>query len=132
MKLTTKERKAVRELLILAKTRLWDGQGAKVPQGKYAYICTCIHPYIYVFGAPCPPAATLTSQFIHARLSGFSSLVGWLKDADPDGVGRGIDERSDAEHENKEYRLVVHYTFNAPKLQATRHAWIDSMIAELT
>ena len=122
MELTTEQRREVREVLIRAKTCLWDGRGDVIPRGKYVHICTCIYPYNYV---PCmtrTPAIILADQFIHARLSGTSTLVIWLMHADPDGVDPGVDE---------EARLWAHYGLNTPKLQATRHAWIDSMIAEL-
>jgi len=72
------------------------------------------------------PAIILADQFIDARLSRPSTLVIWLMRADPDGV-----EPRDDPNDNEEERLWTHYACNMPKLQATRHAWIDSMIAEL-
>ena len=127
MKLTTKERKAVRELLILAKTRLWDGaysqESALRLHGMHRHICNAI--YAWTLSGVYSAGTRAAVDFVSDRLGDAAELEEWLVDTDPDGVSRSTRWLT-------RDQIWNHYTFNTPKLQATRHAWIDSMIAELT
>lgn len=93
------------EVLQEAKKYLSDGSDF----GKYTFLC---HAVSKVYGFDPYNLAKRNTPVHHCimqRLDGSDCLEGWLEE-------QGIDYYSDANRDQK--------------LQATRHAWLDSMIAE--
>ena len=103
------------EILVEAKKYLGKTISSKgrSEKGKTAYICYSINQVLSQAGIHGTTKSYLRLiELIHARLEGCSALSTWL-------VHKGYCKS-----------LEECYEFKGSKLQATRHAWVDSMIQE--
>lgn len=119
MKLTKLQRAAVGNAFREAKQYLaHDNRGAY--RDGSTKICICYAIAKAVASGRCTGTASMNARsIVMSRLDGHGSILGWLR------IQKGLGANAGVKVERDQAR-------GGKKTQATRHAWLDSLIAEFS